>query len=98
MALAEVPDELFVGDDLRVRGALVTGLAGSDSPAARGGAQVGDIILRIDGQAIRDVGHLMRVAGNLPIDTRIDLEVRRGEETLAIQVIVGQRPENVLAR
>lgn len=98
LALTEVPDEQVVGDDLRVRGALVTGLAGSDSPAARGGVQVGDIILRIDDQPIRDVGHLMRAAGNLPIDTHIRLEVRRGDETLVLQVTVGQRPKDVSVR
>ncbi len=98
LALAEVPDELVVGDDLRVRGALVTGLAGSDSPAARGGTQTGDIILRIDDQPIKDVGHLMRVAGNLLADTRITLEVRRGAETIALEVTIGRRPENVASR
>ena len=98
LALAEVPDELVVGDDLRVRGALVTGLAGSDSPAARGGTQVGDIILRIDDQPINDIGHLMRVAGNLLVDTRITLDVRRGAETISLEVTVGQRPENVSLR
>jgi len=98
LALAEVPDELVVGDDLRVRGALVTGLAGSDSPAARGGTQVGDIILRIDDQPIKDIGHLMRVAGNLLVDTRITLDVRRGDETISLEVTVGQRPENVSLR
>lgn len=98
LALTEVPDELVVGDDLRVRGALVTGLAGSDSPAGRSGTRPGDIIVRINDEPIKDVGHLMRVAGNLPVDTRITLEVRRGEETVVLQVTIGQRPDSVSSR
>lgn len=98
LALSEVPDALVVGEDLRVRGALVTALAGSDSPAARGGAQPGDIILRLDDQPIKDVGHLMRVAGNLHANTRIELEVFRSDDTLALEVVVGARPEDVAPR
>ena len=40
----------------------------------------------------------MRVAGNLLADTRITLEIRRGAETIALEVTVGKRPENVSLR
>lgn len=98
LVLGEVSDEQVVGDDYRVRGAIIDGLAGDDSPAARGGARAGDLIVRIDGQPIKDVGHLMRMAGDLAAGTRIVLDVRRGDELIALKVIVGARPESVFAR
>lgn len=96
--LADVPDELVVGGDLRVRGAMVTGLAGPESPAARGGTKPGDIILRLDDQPIKDVDHLFRVVGNLAIDTPITLDVRRGDETIRLKVTIGARPAELAAR
>jgi len=98
LALDEVPDELLLGEDHRVRGAVITGLAGDNSPAARAGARAGDIIVRLDDQPIKDVGHLMRLAGNLAVGTRIVLDVRRDEDQVALEVTVGARPENLAAR
>jgi serine protease Do len=97
LALFEVSDEQFVGEDYRVRGALITGISGVDSPAARGGAQAGDIVVRLDNQPIKDVGHLMRMAGDLAAGTKIVLDVRRGDEMIALGITVGSRPESVLA-
>jgi len=98
LALDEVSEEDFFGVDYRVRGAVITAIAGEDSPAARAGARAGDIILRLDNQAIKDVGHLMRMAGNLAAGTGVVLDVRRGDETIALKVTVGARPESITAR
>lgn len=98
IALDEVSDELFHGEDYRIRGAYITGLAGEDSPAARGGARAGDIILRLNNQPIKDVGHLMRMAGNLAAGTSVVLDIRRGEELVALEIIVGSRPEPLAGR
>lgn len=98
ITLEEVPDELVSGDDFLTRGALVTGFAGSDSPAARDGVQVGDIILRLDQASIKDMGHLMRLAGNLVAGKRIVLDLLRGKERLAIELTVGDRPEHLRTR
>ncbi|RPH82946.1 MAG: PDZ domain-containing protein, partial [Planctomycetaceae bacterium] len=78
--------------------ALVTGFAGTESPAARDGVRVGDIILRLDEATIKDMGHLMRVAGNLAAGKRIVLDMLRGNERLAIAMTVGDRPEHLRAR
>lgn len=98
ITLEEVPDELVFGDDFLTRGALVTGFAGIDSPAARDGVQVGDIILRLDQATIKDMGHLMRVAGNLVAGKRIVLDLLRGNERLAIEMTIGDRPEHLRTR
>ncbi len=98
ITLEDVPDELVFGDDFLTRGALVTGFAGTESPAARDGVRVGDIILRLDEATIKDMGHLMRVAGNLAAGKRIVLDMLRGDERLAIAMTVGDRPEHLRAR
>lgn len=92
LSLAEVDDDRVLGDDLRVRGALVAGLVGQSSPAAWAGAQVGDLIVRLDGQPVRDVGHLMRMAAILEAGATVQLDVHRGEHPLTLQVVVGSRP------
>ncbi len=98
LVLEEVPDELIVDDNYLVRGAMVTGLAGADSPAAHAGLKPGDVISQLDQHAIKDVGHLMRIAGNLVAGTPITLGVRRDDATLSIELIVGSRPSNLSAR
>jgi S1-C subfamily serine protease len=98
LVLDEVSDDKFVGDDYRVRGAIISRLAADDSPAARGGARAGDVIIRLDRQPIKDVGHLMRMAGNLAAGTSVVLDVRRGDEEVALKIVVGARPASVSAR
>jgi S1-C subfamily serine protease len=92
VALAEVSDERFAGDDPRVRGALVTGLTNSASPAAIAGLNVGDLILSLDQTPVRDMGHLMRMIGEAQAGTEVRLNVLRGPRTLEIAVILGSRP------
>ncbi|MGV3485121.1 MAG: S1C family serine protease [Planctomycetaceae bacterium] len=92
IALAEVPDDLFTGEDHRQRGALVTSLAGNESPAAVAGLLAGDIIERVDQIAISDMGHLMRIVGSLSAGSKIQIDVRRGEKPLVFSVVIGARP------
>jgi S1-C subfamily serine protease len=79
VSLAEVPDDQFIGENHRMRGALVGGLADSRSPAAIAGVLPGDIITAVDGVDIRDMGHLMRIIGNAIAGSEVELTIRRQE-------------------
>ncbi len=92
VALAEVPDELLLGDDPRTRGALVTGLAAGNSPAAVAGMLPDDLIVEVDKQPIRDMGHLMRVIGNSMAGSTVHLKVQRDGCEVAIAVELESRP------
>jgi serine protease Do len=92
VALAEVADDRHLGDDPRVRGAMVTGLTNRTSPAAVAGLEMGDLIRSVDDTPIRDMGHLMRVIGDALAGSKVRLDVVRGEQTLEIGVILGSRP------
>jgi S1-C subfamily serine protease len=91
--LAEVPDDLVRGGDLRIRGALVRDLADPDSPAAQAGLTSGDIIVRFDGRDVADMGALMRMVGNWPAGRAAILEVVRNGQTRAVSVEIGRRPD-----
>ena len=92
VALTEVPDDRLVGDDPRVRGAVVSGLTDPTSPAAMAGLDAGDLIVSLKGQPIRDIGHLMRMIGELQAGSSVQLDVRRGDEKLNLEVVLGSRP------
>ncbi len=92
ISLAEVPDELLQGDDARMRGALVLGLQDERCPAAVAGIQNGDVILNLEGEPIRDMGHFMRMIGDSPAGSTVRLKVHRDGTTHEIPVALGQRP------
>lgn len=97
VALAEVPDDLHKGADARVRGALVTGLADPDSPAARAGVLAGDIVLQLNEIELADIGHLMRLVGDLKVGESVQLLVRRDNGLQSLWVTIGSPPaERVL--
>jgi S1-C subfamily serine protease len=90
--LAEVPDDVVEGNDLRVRGAMVRKLVDPAAPAARAGLAMGDIIVRFDGVSVSDEGALMRMVGNWPAGQSAVLDVLRDGIRQAIVVEIGSRP------
>jgi serine protease Do len=90
--LAEVPDELVEGKDLRKRGALVNRLTDPKSPAAMAGLSSGDIIVRFDGDDVADLGALMRMVGNWPAGQLAQVDVLRHGRTESMSVEIGTRP------
>ncbi|TWU19585.1 putative serine protease HtrA [Allorhodopirellula heiligendammensis] len=92
VSLQEVPDELLTTENTRVRGAIINGIAGPGSPGGVAGLMTGDMVRRVDGVEIQDVGHLMRIVGAAGSGTPIQLDVQRGDEELQLTVNLGNRP------
>ena len=92
VALLEVEEENLVGDDRRVRGAMVSKLTNSNSPAAVAGLKMGDHILTVDETPVRDLGHLMRMIGDSRAGSEVTLDILRGDEALSLKVTLGSRP------
>ncbi len=74
----------FFGDSAAV-GAVVTQVQ-PDTPGAKAGLQVGDVITELNGQNVNDAGELQVEVGQKTPGTRVDLTVLREGKTLTIPV------------
>ncbi len=73
-------------------GALVSAVT-ADSPAAKGGLERGDIIMKFDGKAVTAMRGLPRLVAQTPVGKTIDVEVKRKGETKTLQVAIGRLEE-----
>jgi S1-C subfamily serine protease len=73
------------------QGLLVLSL-GDDSPAARGGVLLGDIIIALDGRPVADVDTLQALLAERSVGAPCAIEVVRGGARTAVTVRLGQRP------
>jgi regulator of protease activity HflC (stomatin/prohibitin superfamily) len=62
------------------------------SPAERGGLQRGDILLKFNGQPLRQVEDLQRLVSELPLGETVDLEVLRRDHLLQLPVQIEAAP------
>src|SRR4051794_62365 len=68
-------------------------------PGARGGLQQGDVIVRVNGQAVTPDQTVSYLVANTPVGSRVPLDVIRGGRRMTVTVQVGQRPtEEEVAR
>jgi S1-C subfamily serine protease len=72
----------------RVWGALVETVH-PGGPAAVGGLQPGDVILKLDAVEIRDENHFINLISALPVNQRVRVTVWRNRQPRALEVTVG---------
>ncbi len=74
-------------------GALVAAVT-PDGPAAKGGVQSGDIIVKFDKEPVDSMRSLPRLVARAPIDQKVDVEILRKGEKITLQVTVGRLSED----
>ncbi|HTS06321.1 MAG TPA: Do family serine endopeptidase [Candidatus Eisenbacteria bacterium] len=74
----------FFGDTAAM-GGVVTQVE-PDSPGAKAGLQIGDVITDVDGQKMNDAGELQVVIGQKKPGTKVDLTVLRDGKTMQVPV------------
>lgn len=65
------------------------------SPADRSGLQPGDIIQRIDNQAITESENVQQIVQNKTVGSLLELEVNRNGQNLSFQVRTGNLPSRL---
>jgi serine protease Do len=81
------------------RGALIAAV-GDNGPAMKGGMLAGDVVIRFNGQEVREMRNLPRIVAGSEIGKTVDVVViRKGkEQTLKIQVAKLAEPEKKPSR
>lgn len=76
-------------------GALITGIAVSDGPAATAGLQSGDIVLQFNGERVKGRRQLTRIIADAPIGEPVDVVVNRSGEEIELEVTLVVREERL---
>ncbi len=81
---------VFLGDAPASKGAIV-GKVVEDSPAAKAGLRVNDVILSFDKIVIENAAHVYKLLGEMAPNSALPVTVLRGGGTLTMQVTLGER-------
>ncbi len=68
------------------------------SPAAKAGLKVGDVIQRIDGQVLKEAGHLQEMVRTKPIHSPMSLQILRNGQLVVANLQTEQLPDQPLAQ
>jgi len=91
--IQDVTRELAESFDMkRPHGALVARVL-PDSPAGEAGIQVGDIVVRFDGEAIKDSSDLPPMVGSTAVGSTVPVEIIREGNRKTVQVKIEELPE-----
>ncbi len=91
----DLTPEMAENFDLPVKeGVLITGVL-QNGPAGQGGMRPGDVVVKIQGQAIRNTRQLLNAVAELAPGSTGQVSVQRGAKVLELNVKVAQRPKPV---
>jgi serine protease Do len=86
IGIADVtPENAKFFDESNATGGVVTQVE-PDSPGAKAGLQIGDVITEIDGQRVSDAGELQVMVGQKQPGTKVTLKVLRDGKTMSVSV------------
>ncbi|MBZ5551092.1 MAG: DegQ family serine endoprotease [Acidobacteriia bacterium] len=76
-----------------IRGAIVSEV-NADSPAAKAGIKVGDIVLEFNGTEVQNRSQFAYQVGLTPVGSTAKVKVWRGNEVLTLNVTIGEMPKS----
>lgn len=67
----------------------------ADSPAQKAGMKESDVIKQVDGNKVNNVRELLNIVAKAEPGKKMKLTVLRDKKELVVDVVVGERPENI---
>jgi serine protease Do len=75
------------------RGELIRGVT-PGGPAARAGIAQGDVVISVNGQPVTQEQSLSYLVSNIPVGSRVPMEVIRGGQRRTVTVVLAERPSD----
>ncbi len=92
VVIQEIDEDLAKSFGLsKAEGVLVAEVA-EDSPAAKGGMKAGDVILKLNGQKVTDVGELRNKIALTPPGTKVTFEILRDGKRKKLKIVIEEKP------
>jgi Do/DeqQ family serine protease len=99
IALQELDANLAEGMGIDLKHGIVVREVQTGTAAAQAGLQTGDVIVRYDGEDVRDDGRFRLKVAATPVGKKIPVVVYRDGKERTLQVTLGERPdEDAVAR
>jgi len=88
--IQEVTPDIAESLGLKEAGGALVSSTNENSPAAKGGVQPGDVILKFDGKVIDKMRDLPRIVAETDIGAKVDVELFRQGKTKTVQITLGE--------
>ena len=92
MQIVPLSEEYAKELDLKNNEGALVGQVVDGGPSDSGGVKVGDVILSINGTAIKDFGDLLGIVEKTPIGKTLQVLAWRNKSKVSLFVTVGERP------
>src|SRR5690606_30038903 len=90
----QIAETLGIG---KARGALIAGV-NDDGPAAKAGMKSGDVIVKFDGQEIREMRDLPRAVAATEVDKQVNVIVLRDGKEQTLRITLGRLEDSEKAQ
>ncbi len=98
IGIQPVTDDIATALGLPKNHGEIVGRVEPGYPASRAGVQQGDVVVRVNGQDVTPDNTLSYIVSNLPIGSRVPIElIRRGQRMTVTALIAERPPEDQLA-
>ncbi len=94
--LQELNSDLAQGMGLNIQKGIIVQSVQPDTPASKAGFETGDVIVRFDGEDVRDDGKFRLKVAETPVGKTVPVVVVRDGKEEKVSVTVGERPDEDL--
>jgi serine protease Do len=81
--------------DLDDAGGVLVHRIYEDGPAYKAGVRAGDLLISIDGIALRDIAHVNHVVFPARVNDRLEVVIERKGERKTVTLVLEERPEDI---
>ncbi|MYF54745.1 Do family serine endopeptidase [Candidatus Poribacteria bacterium] len=96
ISMATVDQELADKYNLDSTEGVLVNYVGANSPAHKGGLQKDDIIIKFDGQNVKDLSHLRNTVAATPVGKSVKVEILRDGKEKQLTIKLGKRTEEAV--